>query len=65
LSVRDSGRAVAPAVLATLFRAPSESASGLGIGLYHAARQAEETGYRLQLAENRPGAVCFRLSGAT
>ena len=65
LSVRDSGRAVAPAVLATLFRAPSESASGLGIGLYHAARQAEETGYRLQLAENRPGAVCFRLSAAT
>lgn len=64
LCVRDNGQAVAPAVLATLFRAPTESASGLGIGLYHAARQAEEIGYRLTLTENRTGAVCFRLSAA-
>jgi hypothetical protein len=65
LSVRDSGQAVVPAVVATLFRAPTESAAGLGIGLYHAAKQAAETGYRLQLAENRAGAVCFRLSAAS
>ena len=65
LSVRDSGKAVAPAVVATLLRAPTESASGLGIGLYHAAKQATEMGYELKLADNRSGAVCFRLSAAS
>jgi hypothetical protein len=39
---------------------PSED--GLGIGLYHAARQAEELDYRLALEEDRPGHVSFILA---
>ena len=62
LSVRDTGQAIAPAIADALFRAPVKSEFGLGIGLYHAAKQAEEAGYRLSLGENRPGAVVFRLT---
>ena len=62
LSVRDTGQAIAPTITDALFRAPVKSEFGLGIGLYHAAKQAEEAGYRLSLAENRPGAVVFRLT---
>ena len=62
LSVRDTGQAIAPAMADALFREPVRSEFGLGIGLYHAAKQAEEAGYRLSLAENRPGAVVFRLT---
>ena len=64
LTVQDSGSAIPAALAATLFRAPAASASGLGIGLYHAARQAEAAGYRLALAENATGAVAFRLTPA-
>jgi signal transduction histidine kinase len=60
--VRDTGTAVTPAVLRTLFREPIDRDGGLGIGLYHAARQAQKAGYRVELAENTPGAVCFVLS---
>ena len=62
LSVRDTGQAIAPTITDALFRAPVKSEFGLGIGLYHAAKQAEEAGHRLSLAENRPGAVVFRLT---
>ena len=65
LTVCDSGSVIAQGVLATLFVGPVSSESGYGIGLYHAARYAEAAGYRLQLAENRPGRVCFRLAVAT
>ncbi|MDP2135005.1 MAG: sensor histidine kinase [Sulfuritalea sp.] len=65
LMVCDSGTAIAEGVLATLFVGPVSSESGYGIGLYHAARYAEAAGYRLQLAENRPGRVCFRLAVAS
>ena len=64
LIVRDSGSAIPAALAGTLFRAPTESASGLGIGLYHAARQAEAAGYRLTLEENVSGAVAFHLAPA-
>jgi signal transduction histidine kinase len=60
-SVRDSGQAISPDIADALFSEPVQSESGLGIGLYHAAKQAEEAGYRLTLAENRPGAVKFSL----
>jgi len=63
LRVRDSGSAVPPEMENTLLRAPVDSASGLGIGLYQAARQAESSGYRLVLETNRDGEVCFALSG--
>lgn len=62
LSVRDTGEAIDPAVSEALFRAPVQSQYGLGIGLYHAARQAAESGYFLILDENSKGAVSFRLA---
>src|SRR5207245_2111783 len=63
LRVRDSGSAVPREIESALMRAPVESASGLGIGLYQAARQAESSGYRLVLETNCDGDVCFALTG--
>ena len=63
LRVCDSGAAVPPEIAANLLRAPVSSRSGLGIGLYQAARQAEANGYRLELETNRDGEVCFALLG--
>jgi len=65
LRVCDSGAAIPPEVSASLLRAPVSSRSGLGIGLYQAARQAESNGYRLELETNRDGEVCFALTGLT
>jgi sensor histidine kinase regulating citrate/malate metabolism len=59
--VIDTGTAVPPAAQAKLFKEPVERGAGLGIGLYHVARLASQTGYRLELAANRDGEVCFRL----
>lgn len=61
LMVCDNGSAMADAIAASLFVGPVSSESGYGIGLYHAARYAQAAGYRLELAENRAGRVCFRL----
>lgn len=61
LSVSDNGAPLPESIVAALFRAPVASESGLGIGLYHATRQAEELGYVLRLAENRAGEVRFEL----
>jgi len=61
LSVCDTGSAIREEVLADLLRAPLASENGLGIGLYHAARQAESCGHELRLACNEPGRVCFEL----
>jgi signal transduction histidine kinase len=63
LRVRDSGAAVPPEIAASLLRSPVSSRSGLGIGLYQAARQAESSGFRLELESNRAGEVCFALTG--
>ncbi|MDB5812677.1 MAG: ATP-binding region, ATPase-like protein [Betaproteobacteria bacterium] len=61
LTIRDSGAAVAKQVAAKLFSVPVPSRSGLGIGLYQAARQAEQAGYSLTLVNNEAGNVCFEL----
>jgi len=61
LRVCDSGSAVPPQIASGLLRGPVASASGLGIGLYQAARQAEASGYRLVLEKNADGEVCFAL----
>jgi hypothetical protein len=61
LRVSDTGSAIPSAIVAKLFQEPVERAQGLGIGLYHVARQALLAGYRLTLAENRDGRVCFAL----
>lgn len=60
--VCDSGSAVREDSVNELFRAPVPSENGLGIGLYHAARQAEGFGYTLRLASNVAGNVCFELT---
>ncbi|MBC8023346.1 MAG: sensor histidine kinase [Burkholderiales bacterium] len=62
VGVRDTGSAVAPPVVKHLFREPIERDGSLGIGLYHAARQAQQVGYRVELAENKAGSVSFVLS---
>ena len=64
LSVTDSGSPVREWVLRGLLHAPVPSENGLGIGLYHAARQAENHGYELRLAANENGNVCFELRQA-
>lgn len=61
LRVCDTGSPVPAALLAGLLRSPVASESGLGIGLYHAARQAESCAYELRLADNARGQVCFEL----
>ena len=62
LTVCDSGTAMKSATARQLFEAPVPSQTGLGIGLYQAARQAQQHGYQLQLESNRDGSVCFKLS---
>jgi len=62
LTVSDDGAAIALALAGALLSEPVKSEDGLGIGLYHAARQADGVGYSLVLAENRPGRVAFTLS---
>lgn len=62
LSVCDSGSQVPEAVIEKLFEQKTDSNSGLGIGLYQAARQAELNGFQLKLVHNEPGRVCFQLS---
>jgi signal transduction histidine kinase len=61
LTVTDSGAAAPDHVARNLFQSPVASDSGLGVGLYQAARQAARSGYRLELADNQAGRVTFRL----
>ena len=61
--VCDTGRAIPGETERLLFRAPVNSHSGLGIGLYQAARHAEANGFFVALVCNRDGEVCFSLSG--
>jgi signal transduction histidine kinase len=64
LRVVDSGRAVPEAFARNLFAGPvTSTGTGLGIGLYQSARQAESNGYVLKLERNRDGDVCFLLAG--
>ena len=64
LGVADSGSPIPSVVMRGLLHEPVASEDGLGIGLYHAARQAAELGYQLRVAENQPGRVAFRLAPA-
>ena len=63
-SVVDSGTAIPASMLHELLRAPVPSDSGLGIGLYQSAQQAQAQGYALQLRDNGDGGVCFVLKAA-
>ncbi len=64
LAVCDEGVPLSESLTRTLFNGPVASQNGLGIGLYQAAKQAAQTGYRLQLASNQIGKVCFELAPA-
>lgn len=62
LRVCDTGAPVAPAIVDQILAAPVASESGLGVGLFHAAKFAEQSGYVLTLADNQQGNVCFELA---
>jgi signal transduction histidine kinase len=64
LTVCDNGGAISRGVAKQLFEAPVPSHTGYGVGLYQSSRLAAQSGYRLELASNAPGAVCFKLSAA-
>lgn len=61
LRVEDTGSPLPQNLVDNLFRQPVASEDGLGIGLFHAARQAEVAGFTLALERNSPGAVSFTL----
>lgn len=61
IEVRDSGQGMPESVADSLFKKQISSENGLGIGLYHANKQAQQAGYTLALIENRNGSVRFRL----
>ena len=45
----------------TPFKGPVKSRNGLGIGLFQAAKQAEQMGYKLSLCNEERLGVCFEL----
>jgi signal transduction histidine kinase len=61
LRICDSGDPVPEQLASGLFRSAVSSENGLGVGLYQAARWAEQLGYRLALISNQAGKVCFEL----
>ncbi|MEC9341153.1 MAG: ATP-binding protein [Pseudomonadota bacterium] len=65
LTACDTGSPVPEPLAKTLLSRPVESADGYGIGLYQVASQAKTHGFRLYLAHNEPGRVCFRLETVT
>jgi signal transduction histidine kinase len=62
--VSDDGTPLSPALAADLFKAPVPSETGMGIGLYQAARLLEHSGYGVSLETNEPGRVVFLLAPA-
>ncbi len=61
LTVIDSGSPAPEHVARNLFQSPVSSDSGLGVGLYQAARQAARLGFQLSLTDNLPGQVVMSL----
>ncbi len=61
ISVCDSGYPIAEQEARGLLRSVVISQQGLGIGLYQAAKWAEQLGYQLLLTSNKSGKVCFEL----
>jgi len=62
LEVLDTGSAVPDNIARNLLRTVVPSEDGLGVGMYQAARWAQQMGYRLILKENLEGAVRFELT---
>lgn len=61
IEVTDNGTAIPDEITEKLFKSHVSSKSGLGVGLYHAAQQAQNAGYLLSLTDNTNGEVRFRL----
>jgi len=64
LNISDDGAAIDEDVAKQLFKSALPSTTGLGIGLYHAFRQAKYVGYALSLTQNLKGEVRFTLEKA-
>jgi sensor histidine kinase regulating citrate/malate metabolism len=64
LSVCDDGQPVPEAIAAKFFVSAVPSNSGLGVGMFQAARFARQEGFEVALTSNQPGRVCFTLSPA-
>jgi signal transduction histidine kinase len=62
--VCDEGHAIPAPLAEQLLHTVVPSETGLGIGLYQAARWARQLGYQMMLSENREGQVCFALEAA-
>jgi signal transduction histidine kinase len=62
LEVSDTGKAMPQDKAERLFKNHVRSENGLGIGLYHAAKQSRQAGFSLSLVENSDGDVRFRLA---
>ncbi|MBT6275390.1 MAG: HAMP domain-containing histidine kinase [Chromatiales bacterium] len=61
LSVTDTGYGLPTESSRDLLKAPVQSQTGLGIGLFQSARHAEQLGYQLRTAAIHDGLVTFEL----
>jgi signal transduction histidine kinase len=61
LTVCDNGSKIPDEIYNNLFTQPVPSRDGFGIGLYHVVKHLTHTGYRLTIAKNIEGQVCFEL----
>lgn len=61
LTVLDTGQAIPEELTEILFTTPLDSEDGFGIGLYQSQQQAKRHNLDLELDENIPGKVCFKL----
>lgn len=65
LQVCDGGSAIPDTVASRMLHTVLPSEDGLGVGLFQAARWAEQSGYHLVLRHNVTGRVCVELNHAT
>ncbi len=61
LRITDSGSAIPSSVSQQLLNTVLQSEDGLGVGLYQAARWADQMGFSLKLLKNKNGEVVFEL----
>jgi len=61
LRIADSGSAIPSSVSQQLLNTVLQSEDGLGVGLYQAARWADQMGFSLKLLKNKNGEVVFEL----
>lgn len=62
--ISDTGSAIPSGIAHQLLNTIVPSEDGMGIGLYQVARWAAQSGYRLELSENKKAKVTFRLTKA-